>query len=444
MAGIYKAYDIRGTTDELSEELAYSIGRAFTIVTKSQGKTLLVGHDMRPTSEPFAQQVIRGITDEGAHVLFAGMVSTPLFYYAARSVDGGVMITASHNPPEYNGFKFVIGNLPFSYATGINEIEQMLDEGLAEVPDGIKGGVTEKEFLDEFLDFNLGFLKTTKPMRIVVDAGNGMGGMTYKKLTPLLKDRGITVDELYFELDGTFPNHEANPLKLETLEDLKVKVKSGTYTLGLALDGDGDRCVFIDETGEHITSDLAYALVAEQLLKTRKGVYLHDLRFTHAVREMIADAGSEALPTPVGYANIKPLANERDAVFAGEISGHFFPKETGYNENTMFMLFQVLNLLEDSGKPLSALVAPLRKYAFSGEINSRVADADTTLAAVEEAYATEPGASVSHLDGVKIEFPTWWFSLRKSNTEPVVRLIVEAKTEEEMVARRDELLGLIR
>lgn len=407
---------------------------------------MLVGHDMRPTSTPYSEEVIRGITDEGANVVDAGMVSTPLFYHAAMQYDAGCMITASHNPAEYNGFKFVNAQLPVSYGNGIREMESLIMKGMPAASGGEKGrgGVTEHDFLQEFLDSSLSHLKTKKKYAIVVDAGNGMGGYTYTRILPRLAARGITVQPLYFELDGTFPNHEANPLKLETLEELKRAVRETPgVTLGLALDGDGDRCVFIDEKGEHITSDLTLGLVAEQLLKGEKAPVVLDLRCSKAVRELITASGGTPVASPVGYANIKPRAKELNAIFGGEISGHFFPRVTGYNENTLFMLFQILNLIEESGKPLSELVAPLKKYAFSGEINSKVADPDAMLRLLEGKYAA--GAlEVSHMDGVRIEHAEWWFSARKSNTEPVLRLIVEADTEELMEARRDELLALIR
>ncbi len=451
IAGIYKAYDIRGiAATELDETLAYDIGRTFVIVKNARGKTLLVGHDMRPTSQPFSRKVIEGMRAEGANVVDAGLVSTSLFYFAARHVDGGCMVTASHNPPEYNGFKFVFKNLPVSYGTGIAEMERLIKKRLPPLSaQGKTNGTTfiARDYLDEFLTFNLGFLTTERPFKMVIDAGNGMGGYTYGKLLPLLEERGIEVVPLFFELDGTFPNHEANPLKPETLVALRQKVlETKGVALGLALDGDEDRCVFLDENGETINSDLTLGLVSERLLEAHgPGVVVHDLRCSRAVREAIIAHGGTPVPSPVGYANIKPLANERGALFGGEISGHFFPKETGYNEDTMFILFELLNLLDEAGKPLSELVAPLRKYAFSGEINSEVADADRTLAAVERRYAALPGIKdLSHLDGVRIEYATWWFSLRKSNTEPVVRLIVEADTQQEMGTRRDELLALIR
>jgi len=291
MAGIFKAYDIRGiAATELSEELAYDVGRSFAIVTKAKGKTLIVGHDMRPTSQPFSHKVIQGLRDEGVDVVDAGLVSTPLFYFAAQKYDGGCMVTASHNPPEYNGFKFVSENLPVSYATGIEDMERLITHGMPPVAaDAAKGSLKEQAFLKEFLAFNLKFLKTARKHTIIIDAGNGMGGYTYTKLLPLLETRGITVKQLYFELDGTFPNHEANPLKLETLEDLKKAVKTTEgITLGLALDGDGDRCVFIDEKGEHITSDLTLGLISERLLKERgKGTVVLDLRCSKAVRELV-------------------------------------------------------------------------------------------------------------------------------------------------------------
>ncbi len=453
IAGIYKAYDIRGIVDkELDADLAYWIGRAFVRVTRTAGTTVCVGKDMRPSSVPYAAALIEGMLDEGASVMDAGLVSTPLFYFATRDYAAGVMVTASHNPKEYNGFKFCRERaIPVSYDTGIREIERLVGELRAEkpAPNG-KGTIGTHDFLGEFLDENLCRLRTRKPMTIVVDAANGMGGLEYAALAQRLAARTpgpIRILPLYFDLDGSFPNHEANPLKEETLVELQRRVKAENgATLGLALDGDGDRCVFLDERGEVIRADLFLALIAQELLKTRTGgTVLHDLRSSRIVAETIRAAGGKPVMCRVGHAYIKAQMREEHALLAGELSGHFYPGEANYTENTMYALFAILNLLEATDKPLSELVAPLQKYAFSGEINSKVADADATLAAAEKRYAALPGIrDLSHLDGVRIEYATWWFSLRKSNTEPVVRLIVEADTQQEMETRRDELLGLIR
>jgi len=451
MTGIYKAYDIRGLVGkELDEELAFRIGRAFARALKLDGKRVLVAQDMRESSPAYANALIHGLLAEGARVTDAGLASTPLFYFATREYDAGVMVTASHNPKEYNGFKLCReAAIPVSYETGIKEVERLVAAELAEpVPDmTVRAPVEERSFLPTFLAENLSFLKPlTRSYRVVVDAGNGMGGLTYAALTPLLAARNITLVPLYFEPDGSFPNHEANPLKEETLTALKEQVKTEHADFGLALDGDGDRCLFIDERGETVRADFFLALIARELLVTHPGaLILHDLRSSKAVREAITAAGGKARMCRVGHAYIKAQMREEHALLAGELSGHFYPGEENYTENTMYALFQLLNLLDGTGGKLSALVAPLQQYAFSGEINSRVADADAILTAVKTAYAAQPGVlDVSEIDGIRVEFTTWWFSLRKSNTEPVIRLIVEADTDELMREKRDELLAIVR
>ncbi len=454
IAGIYKAYDIRGLAgEELDERIAYKIGRAFARSLGLKGKRVLIAEDMRPTSPAYSSALAHGLLAEGAKVTSIGLASTPLFYYATKSFDAGIIVTASHNPAQYNGFKFCREEaIPVGYDTGLQEVERLVTSGaipepeqalLAEQPD-----VQTIEPLNDFLTANLSFLRTSKPFTIVVDAANGMGGLTYKALAPLLKERGITLVPLFFELDGTFPNHEANPLKEESLTTLQERVRQERADVGLALDGDGDRCVFVDETGATVRADLFLALIAQELLQrsANKGrIILHDLRSSRVVRETISAAGGKPVMCRVGHAYIKAQMREQKALLAGELSGHFYPGEANYTENTMYALFQLLNLLGESNKTLSTLVQPLRKYAFSGEINSRVEDADAVLALVKERYATAPGViDVSELDGIRVEFESWWFSLRKSNTEPVIRLIVEADSEEEMARRRDELLALVR
>jgi phosphomannomutase len=445
IAGIFKAYDIRGIVDEtLNEEIAYAIGRAYVLATGTAGKTLLIGHDMRPSSLPYSEALIRGITDQGANVVDAGLVSTPLFYFATKEYAGGIIVTASHNPKEWNGFKFCKEQaIPISYDTGIQKIEELVAKNT--FPDADKGTVEKHDFMHAFIDYNLSFLKATTPRTIVVDAGNGMGGHTYQQLEPKLAERGITMIPLFFEPDGTFPNHEANPLKEETLKLLKQTVKAKQAAFGLALDGDGDRCVFIDETGETVRADLFTGLIAEELLKEQPGsLILYDLRSSRAVRELIEAAGGQAKMCRVGHAFIKAQMREEGAVLAGELSGHFYPGEVNYTENTMYALFKLLNLMEETGKSLHELIQPLRKYSFSGEINSTVDDADTVLQHVEEKYATSEAVDITKIDGIRVEFKEWWLSVRKSNTEPVVRLIVEADSQELMEAKRDELLALIR
>lgn len=461
--GIFKAYDIRGVVpEELDEALAEKIGAAAGQFFA--GKTIVVGRDMRTSGPAIAQALIRGLNASGKDVVDIGMVTTPMVPFAvARYVyDGGIMVTASHNPKQYNGFKLTArGAEPVAYDSGINKIEEMANSGdlpPAESP----GSVSQRDILPEYLDHLMAAAKEIGGLKVAIDAGNGMAGY----LLPHLLERlpGIQAIPLYFQPDGTFPNHGGNPLEPENTAELRRRVVEERADLGVAFDGDGDRVVFVDERGEVVPCDLVTALIARQLLRHNPGAnILYDLRSSWAVREEIAAHGGTPVMTRVGHSFIKramrdvedavragiavrpgaagePL-REKDAAFAGEVSGHYYFRQNYYCDSGAMAMLEVLALLSQERKPLSQLIQPLRRYAGSGEINSEVEDKD---AKIEELAATYGDGRLLRLDGLSVEFEDWWFNVRPSNTEPLLRLVVEARSREHMEVRRDALTRQIR
>ena len=437
--GIFKAYDVRGIfPDELNEEIAYKIGRAFVVFLKV--KEVLVGRDGRLSSPELFEALAKGITDQGANVVDIGLCSTPMFYFGAAKAKASIMVTASHNPKEYNGFKFCRENaIPISEATGIRDIEKLVEKNEFEEPEK-KGGVVKKEIMEDFIKHNISFVKTDKKFKIVVDAGNGMGSFTFPKIFKKLPFEFIP---LYCEMDFNFPNHEPNPLKYETLKDLQKKVIEEKAEVGIALDGDGDRCLLIDEKGNIVRCDLTTALIGKELLKSRPGSkILYDLRSSKIVPEFIEANGGKAIMCRVGHSFIKKQMRDEDAIFAGELSGHFYYKDSFFTESSFITLAVTLNMLAGENKPLSGLVEPLKKYFQSGEINSEVADKEAKIKEIEEKF--KDAEKILHLDGLSVYYKEWWFNVRPSNTEPLVRLNLEANTKESMEQKRDEILKLIR
>lgn len=435
---IFKAYDIRGIVgEELTEELAFDIGRGFATLLKPQ--TVVVARDMRPHSPGMSDALIRGLTLQGVNVVDIGMASTPMCYFANGSLgaDASVMITASHNPGEYNGFKLCRAHaVPISGQTGIKELEQIVQKGSFDPEAAEAGQVTQKDMVSEYGAHIRGFAEITKPLHLCVDYANAMGiaeAAVFKGL--------FTYDELFADYDGSFPNHEANPLDEETFEALQEKVKAGNYDFGIAFDGDADRVGFVDEKGEIVSMDMITALIAESLLKKEKGIVFYDLRSSKAVKELIEENGGEARMCRVGHAFIKAQMREANAVFAGELSGHYYFRENYFTESSALAVIYIANLVSQSGKKLSELVAPIRKYAASGEINSRVKDPQTVFAKMKETF---PEAHTFELDGLSVDVDDWWFNVRMSNTEPLCRLNLEAPTPEKMQAKRDQVLGIIR
>jgi phosphomannomutase len=437
MVEIFKAYDVRGIyPTDLNEEIAYKIGRAF--VTFLKIKEVVVGRDGRLSSPQLFEALVKGITDQGANVIDIGLCSTPMFYFGASNSEASIMVTASHNPKEYNGFKFCRENvIPISGDTGIQDIKGLVEKN--EFEEAEKGTITKKEIMEDYIKHNISFVKTDKPFKIIVDAGNGMGSYTFPKIFEKLHFKFIP---LYCEMDFNFPNHEPNPLKYETLRDIQKKVVEEKADLGIALDGDGDRCIAVDEKGNIVHCDLMTALIGKSLLKEKPGSrILYDLRSSKTVKEIIEENKGQATMCRVGHSFIKKQMRDENALFAGELSGHFYYKDSFFTESSFITTAILLNLLDQENKPLSELVEPLKKYFQSGEINSDVDDKEAKMKKLEEHY--KDADKILHLDGVSVYYKDWWFNIRPSNTEPLLRLNLEADTKELMEQKRDEVLKLM-
>ena len=457
-AEIFRSYDIRGTTDQLSEDLAFAVGRA--VVAKTRAKTVVVGRDMRGTSPAFARAVAKGAVAAGAGVVDIGECTTPMFNFAVLHTDSqlptpnsqtaGVMVTASHNPAEYNGFKVTRGDaMPISGEEIRETIEASEARRHAGKPEGLRAyepstsSVTHLDVSGPYLErlFALAQMPRLDGMKVAVDAGNGMAGVILPKLFDRL-DAKLTA--LYFDPDGTFPNHEANPIKTETLKDLVRAVKKQKAAVGVAFDGDADRVGFVDEQGDPIGGDQMLALLAALRLKEHpEGVVIWSPNASWAVRDAIRDNGGRGLWEKVGRTNIIKRVQSEGAILGGEVSAHYFYPEFGGMESSEFTMLLVLKAIAESGKPLSALIAPFRAYARSPETNFEVYDKEKALAALEATYA--PGAAaVERLDGARYEYADWWFNVRKSNTEPLIRVNAEAASPELLSAKMREIAEIIK
>ena len=439
MAGIFKAYDIRGIYgDTLTDDMAFQIGRA--IFAFLGCRKVVIGRDMRPHSKPLFDALARGLTLQGADVIDLGLCSTPMSYYANQllGADASIMITASHNPGPWNGFKICRANAtPLSGATGILDIERIVREEDFAPPAPAKGQISAFDILPAYAEHFRAFADIRRPLNILVDYANAMGILEAKVFDGL-----FSITPLFDTLDGTFPNHEANPLDTHTLADAQQAVRDGQYDFAACFDGDADRVGFIDEKGDIIPMDMITALIARTLLEKNPGANIfYDLRSSWAVKEVIEEAGGIPNRSRVGHAFIKAQMREKDALFAGELSGHYYFKENSFAESSALAVLCIANLVSQSDKPLSELIAPIQRYVASGEINSTVADAPAVLDKLRVRYAD---ADILELDGLSFEYPAWWFNVRCSNTEPLVRLNLEAKTRAEMEQRRDEVLALIR
>ncbi|MBI5728754.1 MAG: phosphomannomutase/phosphoglucomutase [Candidatus Magasanikbacteria bacterium] len=449
---IFKAYDIRGLADtELSPELAFRLGRAFVVFLR-QGARLkddqaaVVGRDMRPTSPIFAEAIIRGIEAEGVNVVDVGLVSTPLFNFACAHYPeyaGGIMVTASHNPAEYNGFKLTLGNgLPVGGQSGMGELRELVEHG--QFPGVFRTGTMEtRDVLPEYLKkvFSIVSPQAIRPLKIVIDAGNGMAKATFPEF---LKALPVTVEYLFLEPDGSFPNHEANPLKVETLSALQRRVVATGADLGFALDGDADRIGLVDERGAVVDASFVGALVGLEVLRTHpKAHLLYDLRSSRIVPEVWQATGGEAEMSMVGHANIKKLMKENGAVFGSELSLHLYYHDMYDLESSDLSLLYILQFISGGKKPLSELIKPFQKYYHSGEINFEIADKAGAMKAIEEKYKNA-ALEITHLDGLWMKFDWGWFNVRASNTEPVLRLNLEAATEKTMKEKLAEVNELIK
>ena len=441
--GIFKAYDIRGIYgQDLTDDIFYKIARAYA---KFAGvRKVVVARDCRTHSEPLFAAFAKGLTDVGADVIDVGRASTPMSYFANASLkaDGSVMITASHNTKEWNGCKLCRANaVPISGATGIKDIERMVETGDLGADAAVKGTITQVDVSAQYAAHVREFAHLARPVHVAMDFANGMGIAE----SAAFAGTDLTYDSLYGEYDGDFPNHDANPLKTETLKDLQafIRANPGKYAFGVTFDGDADRAGFLDEKGDIIPMDFMTALIAQDLLQSAPGAAcFYDLRSSKVAAEVIAAAGGKPMMSRVGHSFIKAQMRENDAIFAGELSGHYYFKANSTAESSSMATFALANIVSKSDKPLSALVAPLRKYAHSGEINSKVADAAAVLARVKATFPDN-----FELDGVSVDrwdAEGWWFNVRMSNTEPLVRLNLEAKTPDLMAVKRDEMLALIR
>ena len=445
---IFKAYDIRGLVDkELTADFAFSTGVAYARFLEQvrEPGTVVIGEDMRPSSPTLADAFSAGVTSQGLDVIRIGLASTDMLYFAAGKLNlPGAMFTASHNPAAYNGIKLCLsGARPIGKESGLLTIEKYVTDG---APMALRNIGVEKhrEMLDEYVDHLLSLvdLSAIRPLKIVIDAGNGMAGHT---APAVFKRLNAEVIEMYFELDGTFPNHEANPIEPANLRDLQKAVKKHGADIGLAFDGDADRCFLVDEKGDLVNPSALTALIATRELAKHPGSsIIYNLISSRAVREVVAECGGTAVRSRVGHSYIKKLMAETNAVFGGEHSGHFYFRDFWRADSGMLAALHAIAALGESKATLSKLLSSFNRYYSSGEINSEVADANAAMNLIEKMYGKKDGVEVDHLDGLTINGDNWWFNLRASNTEPLLRLNVEASTEARMKKVRDDVLNTIR
>ncbi len=444
---VFKAYDVRGIyPTEVTADLFHQLGRAF-VAYLGPGR-YAVSRDMRISSPELAAAFIDGARLQGGHIVDYGLMGTDLMYYAvaADGLDGGAQITASHNPGEYNGCKMVKREaFPLSGEAGIKEMKEMILAGTLPAPPATAGTLEERDVMDRYTEHVMGFIDASiiKPFNVVLDAGSGIAGL----VAPLLFDRlPCKTTRLCFEVDGTFPNHEANPLIEENRLDITAKVIELGADAGIAWDGDADRCFFLDGSGEFIAGDFITALLAESFLMKHPGsTVIYDVRASYAVKDIVAQYGGRALMNRVGHAFIKARMREEDAIFGGEVTGHYYFRDNFYADNGFIPALLILELMSKKGLSLRDLLKPLReRYFISGEINTKVPSMDVVpqkIAALRTEYAH---GHVYELDGISVEFDDWHFNVRASNTEPLLRLNLEATTPEIMEKRRDEVLAIIR
>jgi phosphomannomutase len=447
-SSIFKAYDVRGLyPQEVNEDAAHLIGRGFVAYLKA--KRIAVSRDMRLSSPSVAAAFIEGARLQGADVVDYGMMGTDMLYYAvARDKhDGGAQITASHNPKQYNGIKLVRQEaFPLSGDAGIGDIRDMLANNQLPTPAAKKGALSQADVVEDYVTHVMSFIDPSiiKPYNVVLDGGSGIAGFVAPKLFAKVPTKKLTT--LCFEVDGTFPNHEANPLIEENRRDITERVIAEKADIGIAWDGDADRCFFIDGAGEFIAGDFITALLAEAFLLKHPGAKIvYDVRASYAVKDTAAKYGSEALMNRVGHAFFKRRMREDNAIFGGEVTGHYYFRANFYADNGFIPALLMLELMSRKGQTLRELLAPLRaKYFISGEINTKVADMEKALEKIDGLAAKYHAGTVYTMDGISAEFPDWHFNVRGSNTEPMLRLNLEATTQKQMEERRDEVLAFIR
>jgi phosphomannomutase len=444
---IFKAYDVRGIyPSEINEEVARAIGSGFVAFLKA--KRIAVGRDMRLSSPSLAAALIDGATSRGADVVDYGMIPTDMLYFgvARDRHNGGVQITASHNPKQYNGMKMVRQEaFPLSGEDGLVEIREMIVNNTLPPPAATRGQVTTKDALNAYVDHVMSFIDASiiKPFNVVLDAGSGMAGLVAPKLFDRLPCR---TTRLCFEIDGRFPNHEANPLIEENRRDIVERVVAEKADVGIAWDGDADRCFFVDGRGEFISGDFITALLAEAFLITHPGAgIIFDLRASHAVKDTVERYGGTWYMNRVGHAFFKRRMRETNAIFGGEVTGHYYFRDNFYADNGFIPALLILELMSRKDQSLHDLVQPLeRRYFISGEINTKLKSMEQVPAKLTAIAAKYADGHQYTLDGISVEYPDWHFNVRPSNTEPLLRLNLEATTPELMVARRDEVVSLIR
>ncbi len=443
MAGIFKAYDIRGTyPDQLDEETAFKVGYHYRDLLDgddlARGPVVVVSHDMRSHSTPLAAALKRGLRARGVAVIDIGLADTPQNYFATGyfKSSGGIQVTASHNPAVYNGFKMSRRDaIPVSWDTGIAKLEELVRDSTVSTDLQPEAAEERREVFSAYSEHVLSHVTTRTPrMRLAADAANGMATI-YR---PVLDQLGVDVVPLYFELDGSFPNHEANPLKAENLADVERLVQESGGDLGVAFDGDADRAMFIDEKGRAISADMITGLLAPRFLRDEPGAAIvYDLRSSWATKEAIQEAGGRPVRERVGHSFMKATMRELGSPFGGELAGHFYYRSNYTADSSLLTVVELLNHLRETGRPLSELVAPLRRYHATGEINFHVDDKDGMIRRLGEVFRD---GEIDHLDGITVQYDDWWFNVRPSNTEPLLRLVLEARTAELMDEKKAELL----
>ncbi|MFZ2228077.1 MAG: phosphomannomutase/phosphoglucomutase [Candidatus Nanopelagicaceae bacterium] len=444
---IFKAYDIRGLVEtELTPEFAFQVGLAFARYLEQEREpgTIVIGEDMRPSSPLLAEAFSAGATSNGMDVIRIGLASTDMLYFASGKMNmPGAMFTASHNPAEYNGIKLCkSGARPIGKESGLQVIERYVFDG-SPIPMRSVGVETTRNMLDEYISHLLSLVDVSqiRQLKIVVDAGNGMAGYTAR---PLFEKLNVELIEMYFDLDGTFPNHDANPIDPENLRDLQKAVREHNADIGLAFDGDADRCFLVDENGETINPSVLTCLIAErELARYPNSKVIYNLISSRAVAEVVEECGGSAIRSRVGHSYIKKMMADTDAVFGGEHSGHFYFRDFWCADSGMLAALHAIAALGSQKAPLSKILKKYQRYFSSGEINSTVSNPQEVMTEVEKVFAGKEGVSVDRLDGLTVTSQSWWFNLRSSNTEPLLRLNVEARTQARLGRVRDEVLALL-
>ncbi len=443
LAAVFKAYDVRGIVpDQIDDDLARRVGNAFVVVTEADH--VVVGHDMRPSSPGMTRAFAEGAAEAGADVTIIGLASTDQLYFASGWLERpGAMFTASHNPAQYNGIKMCRAFAsPIGRESGLVEIRDLAGAGVTRTAD-VPGSISEQDLLADYAAYLLALAPVRgRPLRVVVDAGSGMAGLT---APAVLGQLDVELVDLYFELDGSFPHHEANPIEPANLVDLQAKVRETGADIGLAFDGDADRCFLVDERGELVSPSVLTALIAaRELVRDPGATIIHNLITSRGVPEIVRELGGKPVRTRVGHSYIKARMAETGAVFGGEHSGHFYFRDFWRADSGMLAALHALAALAETDLPLSELLRPYSRHVASGEINSEVLDQQAILDELEQTWVGRDGAEVDHLDGLTVNHADWWFNVRASNTEPLLRLNAEGTDEATMARVRDDVLAVIR